>query len=244
MTVHGMENTVHRMKPDLSSTMAGPTLAKPNASEAASATTGGGTVPGGIAAGCVPPAAAGCAPRGGTVLARARQECGDYAIRIGRDGTWYYKGSAIQRKPMVCLFASILKRGGGRRLLAGNAGRARPDRGRGRPLRRGRAVLARLRLRRRRAAAMPDLPHQPRRDGHRRRATTRSACSSARERASRGPTSRSAPASRPASAARCSTNWWRWPNREMLEGREVLGVWSEGTFFPIDEMPTLDLAAD
>jgi len=30
-------------------------------------------------------------------------------MRIGRDGTWYYRGSAIQRKPLVTLFSSVLK---------------------------------------------------------------------------------------------------------------------------------------
>jgi len=36
--------------------------------------------------------------------------CGDLALRIGRDGTWYYQGSPIRRKELVCLFASCLKR--------------------------------------------------------------------------------------------------------------------------------------
>jgi hypothetical protein len=36
--------------------------------------------------------------------------CGDFGIRIGRDGTWYYHGSPIGRKPLVRLFASVLKR--------------------------------------------------------------------------------------------------------------------------------------
>ena len=31
-------------------------------------------------------------------------------MRMGRDGTWYYRGSAIQRKPLVTLFSSVLKR--------------------------------------------------------------------------------------------------------------------------------------
>jgi len=33
-------------------------------------------------------------------------------IRIDRDGTWFYHGSAIQRKELVCLFASALTRDG------------------------------------------------------------------------------------------------------------------------------------
>lgn len=36
--------------------------------------------------------------------------CGDIGLKIGRDGTWYYEGSPIGRKPLVKLFASVLKR--------------------------------------------------------------------------------------------------------------------------------------
>ena len=36
--------------------------------------------------------------------------CGDIDIRIARDGTWYYLGSPIGRKPLVKLFASVLQR--------------------------------------------------------------------------------------------------------------------------------------
>jgi hypothetical protein len=36
--------------------------------------------------------------------------CGDLQLRIGRDGTWYYQGSPIRRKELVCLFATCLKR--------------------------------------------------------------------------------------------------------------------------------------
>lgn len=35
--------------------------------------------------------------------------CGDLDMRIARDGTWYYLGSPIGRKPLVKLFSSILK---------------------------------------------------------------------------------------------------------------------------------------
>jgi len=38
--------------------------------------------------------------------------CGDLDIRIARDGTWFYLGTPIGRKPLVQLFASILKREG------------------------------------------------------------------------------------------------------------------------------------
>lgn len=36
--------------------------------------------------------------------------CGDIDMRIARDGTWHYMGSPIGRKPLVQLFAGILKR--------------------------------------------------------------------------------------------------------------------------------------
>lgn len=36
--------------------------------------------------------------------------CGDIGLKIGRDGTWYYEGGPIGRKPLVKLFASVLKR--------------------------------------------------------------------------------------------------------------------------------------
>ena len=36
--------------------------------------------------------------------------CGDFDLRIGRDGTWYYQGSPIARKPLVKLFSSVLSR--------------------------------------------------------------------------------------------------------------------------------------
>jgi hypothetical protein len=36
--------------------------------------------------------------------------CGDLDIRIDRDGRWLYRGSPIERKELVCLFASVLQR--------------------------------------------------------------------------------------------------------------------------------------
>jgi hypothetical protein len=50
--------------------------------------------------------------KGVTPLAqpRAKHDCGDLDMRIARDGTWFYKGSPIGRKELVCLFASVLKR--------------------------------------------------------------------------------------------------------------------------------------
>jgi hypothetical protein len=37
-------------------------------------------------------------------------DCGNFAIRIARDGTWFYRGSPIGRKELVCLFAGVLRR--------------------------------------------------------------------------------------------------------------------------------------
>ena len=41
---------------------------------------------------------------------RAPVDCGDLPFLIRRDGTWLYRGSPINRKELVCLFASVLKR--------------------------------------------------------------------------------------------------------------------------------------
>jgi len=36
--------------------------------------------------------------------------CREFNIRIGSDGTWFYHGSPITRKPLVKLFAGVLRR--------------------------------------------------------------------------------------------------------------------------------------
>lgn len=36
--------------------------------------------------------------------------CGDIGLKITRDGTWYYEGSPIGRKPLVKLFSTVLRR--------------------------------------------------------------------------------------------------------------------------------------
>ncbi|MDR0210676.1 MAG: DUF1285 domain-containing protein [Pseudomonas putida] len=38
--------------------------------------------------------------------------CGEIDMRIARDGTWYYLGTPIGRKPMVRLFSTIIRRDG------------------------------------------------------------------------------------------------------------------------------------
>jgi uncharacterized protein len=37
-------------------------------------------------------------------------DCGDIDMRIAADGTWFYCGSAIERLPLVQLFASVLRK--------------------------------------------------------------------------------------------------------------------------------------
>jgi hypothetical protein len=43
--------------------------------------------------------------------------CGDIDMRIAGDGIWYYQKTPIGRLPLVKLFASVLKREGGRYFL-------------------------------------------------------------------------------------------------------------------------------
>lgn len=43
---------------------------------------------------------------------RPRVEHGHFDIRIDHRGQWHYRGSPINRKELVCLFASVLKRDG------------------------------------------------------------------------------------------------------------------------------------
>lgn len=51
-----------------------------------------------------PPASAGVPSK------RTARMCGDFEIRIDRRGTWHYRNSPIGRKELVCLFASVLTR--------------------------------------------------------------------------------------------------------------------------------------
>lgn len=52
-------------------------------------------------------------PEGGSPagnLGDTTETCGDFGIRILRDGTWLYHGSPIGRKPLVRLFSTVLRR--------------------------------------------------------------------------------------------------------------------------------------
>jgi hypothetical protein len=58
-------------------------------------------------------ALAGCSERVRGAAARPKRvpvECGDLPFLIRRDGTWLYRGSPINRKELVCLFSSVLQR--------------------------------------------------------------------------------------------------------------------------------------
>jgi len=51
--------------------------------------------------------------RAGEAVGKSRggpTDCGHFNIRIARDGRWYYRGSPIERKPLVKLFSSVLMR--------------------------------------------------------------------------------------------------------------------------------------
>jgi hypothetical protein len=45
-----------------------------------------------------------------TAVPSRQVDCGNFDIRILRDGTWLYRGSPIDRQPLVKLFASVLRR--------------------------------------------------------------------------------------------------------------------------------------
>ena len=55
----------------------------------------------------------------------ADEACGRFEIRIGRDGTWYYHGSPIGRKPLVKLFSRVLRKVGDEYWLVTPAERGR-----------------------------------------------------------------------------------------------------------------------
>ncbi|MBR0683881.1 DUF1285 domain-containing protein [Roseomonas eburnea] len=164
-------------------------------------------------------------------------------MRIGRDGTWYYRGSAIQRKPLVCLFASVLKRGDdGTYWLETPAERGRIevedapfiavelfwrdcDCG-------GREPRQCLTFRTNLDEMVTANAEHPIRV---------QLCPVTRE-------PRPYITVRPGLEARISRVVFyelvALAQPETIDGREVLGVWSEGVFFPIDDVPAIDMAAD
>lgn len=50
------------------------------------------------------------APASSVPATRQPLDCGHFDIAIARDGTWFYRGSAISRPALVRLFSTVLKR--------------------------------------------------------------------------------------------------------------------------------------
>jgi hypothetical protein len=182
--------------------------------------------------GWAPPASSARGPR-------ARIDCGQFDIRIAKDGTWLYKGSPIGRKELVCLFASVLKReADGAYVLETPAERGRievedapfvavelfwrecpdPDCGTG-------GVRQCLTFRTNLDEMVTAGPGHPIRVAIHPR--------------TREP--RPYVLVRPGLEARINRAVFyelaALAQVESLDGREVMGVWSEGVFFPIDEAP-------
>jgi len=170
---------------------------------------------------------------------RARHDCGQFDIRIAKDGTWLYKGSPIGRKELVCLFASVLKR------------EANGDYVLETPAERGRIVVedapfiaVELFWR---ECPDPDCPA----GGVRQCLTFRTnldemvtADAEHPIRVAVDPRTREPRpyvTVRPGLEARINRAVFyelaALAQTETVDGREVMGVWSEGMFFPIDEAP-------
>ncbi len=177
------------------------------------------------------------APKDGAIGRPAPQER-EFGLRIGRDGTWYYRGSAIQRKELVCLFSSVLKReeDGSYWLET--------------PVERGRiqvddAPFVAVELFWRECDGRQCLTFRTNLDemvtadwDHPIRVHL---CPRTRE-------PRPYITVRQGIEARIGRAVFyelvALAQEERVDGRQVLGVWSEGAFFPIDEVPALDAAAE
>ena len=155
---------------------------------------------------------------------RQQHDAGDLAIRIARDGTWYYRGSPIARKEMVCLFGSVLKRieVEDAPFIAVELFWRDCDCGDGAP----RQCLSFRTNLDEMVTADAEHPIRVHLDP-----------------VSREP--RPYITVRPGLEARINRAVFyelvALAQPETLNGRQVLGVWSEGMFFPIDEAPILDL---
>ncbi len=205
----------------------------------------------------VPPVASarsappGVAPPLNAAKPRAKRDCGHFDIRIDRNGGWHYRNSPIGRKELVCLFASVLKRGPDGSYWLET------------PVERGRievedAPFVAVEMCWRDCVPEDEAAGKPRQ------------CLSFRTNLDEIVT---ADADHPIRVHLCPRTREPRPyvtvrpgleakiNRavfyelvalaqsETIDGREVLGVWSEGVFFPIDEVPSgrdgaLDTAAE
>ena len=162
----------------------------------------------------------------------------EFGLRIGRDGTWYYRGSPIQRKELVCLFASVLRREADGSYWLET------------PVERGRiqvedAPFVAVELFWRDCSGRQCLTFRTNLD------EMVTADEEHPIRVHLDPRTREPRpyvTVRPGLEARIGRAVFyelvALAETEILDGREVMGVWSEGIFFPIDEAPALDAAAE
>lgn len=163
---------------------------------------------------------------------RRKHDHGTLDIRIARDGTWHYRGSPINRKELVCLFASVLRREADGSYVLET------------PVERGRvevedAPFVAVEMWWRECDGRPCLTFRTNLD----EMVTADADHPIRveiDPRSREP--RPYVTVRPGLEARISRSVYyemiAYAREERLaDGREVLGIWSEGVFFPIDEVP-------
>jgi uncharacterized protein len=173
-----------------------------------------------------------------TPLRRAPRECGHFDIRIARDGSWHYQGSPILRKELVCLFASVLKREPcGRYVLETPAERGTVDV--------EDAPFVAVELTWRQCGGRSCLSFRTNTD----EIVTADADHPIRvhlDPATGEP--RPYLTVRPGLEARMTRAVFyelvALAEAERVAGRDVMGVWSEGVFFPIDEAPALSQAAE
>lgn len=169
---------------------------------------------------------------------RVPHDCGHFDIRIARDGTWLYRGSPIRRKELVCLFASVLKREpDGRYVLETPAERGTVDV--------EDVPFVAVEMSWRDCSGRPCLSF---------RTNTDEIVTADAEHPIRihlDPlTGEPRPylTVRPGLEARMTRAVFyelvALAETERVAGREVMGVWSEGVFFPIDEAPLLSQAAE
>jgi len=176
----------------------------------------------------------------GAALPRLRHDCGDIGMRIARDGTWFYKGSPIGRKELVCLFASVLKHEGANGFwLETPVERCRIE------VEDAPFVAVEMFWR---DCADPFSPRPKPRQCLTFRTNLDEMVTADAEhpvRVAIDPKSREPRpyiTVRPGLEARINRAVFyelvALAQPETVDGREVLGVWSEGVFFPIDEVPS------
>ncbi len=162
---------------------------------------------------------------------RVPVDCGDLPFVIRRDGTWLYRGSPIGRKELVCLFSSVLKRDPDGTYVLET------------PAERGRIVVE--------DAPFVAVELAFRGSGHDQAISFRTNCDQCVTAGPRHPirvahdliTCEPTPyvLVRPGLEARISRAVYyelvALGVEEMVGDRRFLGVWSQGMFFPLGEMP-------